>query len=256
MLIRCENVICGYGRTPSENPVLKGINLDIEEGKSYCILGANGCGKTTLLRALSGMLPYEGSISLEGKQVSKLKRKEIASKMAMLSQISQIYFSYTVEEAVMLGRYLYADNFLGIPGKRDREIVSECIEKNGLKDLRNRQISSLSGGQMQRMLLARTMAQMTPIIILDEPTNHLDLKYRAELESFLKEWKKDSGHTLIAVFHDINSAIEIGDEFIFMKDGKIAMKGAKEMLLDGDELKKIYGMDVKSYMKKQLLFWQ
>ena len=108
---------------------------------------------------------------------------------------------------------------------------------------------------MQRMLLARTMAQMTPIIILDEPTNHLDLKYRAELESFLKEWKKDSGHTLIAVFHDINSAIEIGDEFIFMKDGKIAMKGAKEMLLDGDELKKIYGMDVKSYMKKQLSFW-
>ena len=116
MLIRCENVVCGYGRTPSDNPVLKGINLEIEEGKSYCILGANGCGKTTLLRAIAGMLPYQGSITLGDKQVSKLKRKEIASRIAMLSQISQIYFSYTVEEAVMLGRYLYADNFLGIPG--------------------------------------------------------------------------------------------------------------------------------------------
>ncbi|MBO4913307.1 MAG: ABC transporter ATP-binding protein [Butyrivibrio sp.] len=255
-MIRCENVVCGYGRTPSDNPVLKGINLEIEEGKSYCILGANGCGKTTLLRAISGMLPYQGSITLGDKQVSKLKRKEIASCIAMLSQISQIYFSYTVEEAVMLGRYLYADNFLGIPSKRDREIVSECIEKNGLKELKDRQISSLSGGQMQRMLLARTMAQMTPIIVLDEPTNHLDLKYRAELESFLKEWKKDSGHTLIAVFHDINSAIEIGDEFIFMKEGQIVSERAKENFLDGDELQEIYGMDVKLYMKKQLLFWK
>ena len=109
---------------------------------------------------------------------------------------------------------------------------------------------------MQRMLLARTMAQMTPIIVLDEPTNHLDLKYRAELETFLKEWKKESGHTLIAVFHDINSAIEIGDEFIFMKDGQIVSKRAKESFLDGDELQKIYGLDVKSYMKKQLLFWK
>ena len=256
MLIECRNLYCGYGKKPSDNPIIRDISFTINEGESVAILGANGCGKTTLIRAVSGMLTYDGNIKLDGKELRTMKRKDIARKLSVLMQFSNVYFSYSVEETVMLGRYLYSGNILGIPGKEDQEKVSKCLKEYGLYDIKDRQISQLSGGQLQRVFLARTMAQDTAIIILDEPTNHLDLKYQSEFLEYLSDWKKeDEKHTLIGVFHDINIALEAAERLILMKNGKIIADGDKEEILNGGYLKDTYDIDVKGYMKRQYSHW-
>ncbi|WP_051538231.1 ABC transporter ATP-binding protein [Butyrivibrio proteoclasticus] len=265
MILKSKDLVCGYGKKPSVNPVLNRISFDIAEGSKVAILGANGSGKTTLLRAIGGMLSYDGSLSLDEREVSSYKRKELSRMVAIMTQLSSIYFSYTVEETVMLGRYLYTDNIFGIPDAKDREVVEKCLVRNGLTDIRDKQIDELSGGQRQRVFLARTMAQQTPILLLDEPTNHLDLKYQAELMEYLMEWSKESTtledgrvvkNTLIGVFHDINMALSVCDEFIVMKDGQIIANGDRASSLGNKELQEAYGLDVENYMKKQLSLWK
>ncbi len=264
MILKGKELICGYSKRPSADPVLKSIEFNICEGSRVAVLGANGSGKTTLIRAIGGMLGYEGSLVLDGKEVRSLRRREIAKKLAVMAQFSQIYFSYTVEETVMLGRYLYTGNLLGIPDSRDKAVVEKCLERNGLLDIRKRQIDELSGGQKQRVFLARTMAQETPVLLLDEPANHLDLKYRAELMEYLLEWcsgttvledGRSVKNTLIGVFHDINMALAVCNEFILLKDGKIISAGPREEAITRDKLIETFGMDVESYMKKQFRLW-
>ena len=256
MLIECKNLTCGYGKNPFDNPVIKDISFSVKEGENVAILGANGCGKTTLIRAICGMLPYEGSVNIDGHQVRTMKRKEIAAKLSVLMQFSNVYFSYTVEETVMLGRYLYSRNFFGMPTVKDREKVDKCLKEYGLESVRAKQISQLSGGQLQRVFLARTMAQDTDIIVLDEPTNHLDLKYQSEFLTYLSDWKnEDTKHTLIGVFHDINIALEAADKLIILKDGKILADGLKSEILDSEYLREAFDIDVKEYMRKQYSHW-
>lgn len=265
MILKSNDLICGYDQKPNKNPVLKSISFDIVEGSKVAILGANGSGKTTLLRAIAGILPYEGSLLLDDKEIRDYKRKEIARKLAIMTQVSQVYFSYTVAETVMLGRYLYTGNILGIPEKKDHEIVDMCLEKTGLSDLRDKQINELSGGQRQRVFLARTMAQQTPFLLLDEPTNHLDLKYQAELVSFINNWSTETTrltdgrevkNTLIGVFHDINMAISVCDTFIILKDGQIIKNASKsEILSDTDALQTAYDINVKEYMQQNMRIW-
>ena len=265
MLLEVKNLSCGYGKTPLDNPVVKNISFTLDEGKSLAILGANGSGKTTLLRAIGGVIEYDGSISMLGREIGNLKRKEIAAMQATFSQLSTLYFSYTIEETVMLGRYLYSTRFMGILSEKDKEIVDKCLKQNGLYQIKDKQIGELSGGQLQRVFLARTLAQETPVLMLDEPTNHLDLKYQDELMSFLNEWKTQSTtlsdgtvvkNMLIGVFHDINLALGIADEVLFVREGEILAKGSVEEVLTDENLKLAYDMDVSSYMKKQLNYWK
>ena len=140
MILKSKELICGYGKKADVNPVIKSIDFEIEEGSKVAVLGANGSGKTTLLRAIGGMLSYEGSRVLDGKEVRNHKRNEIARKLAIMTQLSQVYFSYTVEETVMLGRYLFTNNLFGIPNDRDKEVVEKCLKRNGLLDIRKKQI--------------------------------------------------------------------------------------------------------------------
>lgn len=264
--LACQDMTCGYDKKAGVNPIITGLTVDIKEGESVAILGANGSGKTTFLRALNGVLPYLGSIQVEGKEVKTLKRKKLSTRMAMMTQMSNLYFSYTVEETVLLGRYVHTGNMLGIPTKEDYDMVDRCLEQNGLSDIRKKQIGSLSGGQMQRVFLARTMAQQAPILLLDEPTNHLDLKYQAELVEFLKKWKvgttpsqedgNETRNTLVGVYHDINLALQVADRFLFMKQGHLIADLTKEDVRKGDILKETYGIDVVEYMQKQLENWK
>lgn len=265
MILKSKNLVCGYGSKADIDPVIRDIDFHIEEGSRVAILGANGSGKTTLVRAIGGVLPYEGSLTLDGKEIRNYKRKEIAKKLAIMTQLSQTYFSYTVEETVMLGRYLYSDNIFGIPTGKDKEVVERSLRRNGLWDIREKQIDELSGGQRQRVFLARTIAQETPILLLDEPTNHLDLKYQAELMDYLRRWSSETTtledgrvmcNTLIGVFHDINMALSICDHFLIMKKGEIIYFGDREGVIAGATLKEAYDMDVEEYMKRQFSLWE
>ncbi len=252
-MLRLDNVRCGY----NENEVLKGVSFEVLKGEKICVIGPNGCGKTTLLKAIAGLIKTKGEVNLSGIPLNKLKRSQIASKIALLRQNEAVFFSYTVYETVMLGRYLHIKGrMFGAPTKKDRDFVLYCLEKVGLIDVKDRQINTLSGGQLQRVFLAKALAQEPSLILLDEPTNHLDLKFQIELVEYMKEWSKVDGHSVIGVMHDINLAMHFADKVLLLSDGQVAMFGDVKKFTDGKLLKDIYQMDIKGYMQKSLKMWE
>jgi iron complex transport system ATP-binding protein len=253
-----KNVSAGYEGDGSDEDknILHDISFSVQAGRNVCILGENGCGKTTLLHTMIGLLKYSGSICIGDRELREMKRRETASKVSLMAQFSDTFFSYTVYETVMLGRYLHSEYSWQRRSGADREAVMKCLEATNLLEIKDRKITELSGGQLQRVYLARTFAQDAPVILLDEPTNHLDLKHQQELISYLKKWSCEDGHTVIGVFHDISLAAEIADDIIFMKDGRIAAQGDKESMLSAELLHRVYDFDVASYMRKNLAGWQ
>ena len=262
MNICLENVSAGYEK---DNFILNDISVSFTGGGIWGILGPNGSGKTTLLRVLSGILPYNGHVKLEAeksKELSSLSKRELARYIAMMPQFTSVYFSYTVYETVKLGRYSHSGNslgeMLGRMSTHDLDVVDKAIETTGLTDMKDCRLSSLSGGQLQRVMLARTIAQETPVILLDEPTNHLDLKHHIELISYLRDWAKRTTevegntypNTVISVFHDIGTAAILAENILLLKDGAIVKKGPAEEILTRDLLKDIYDTDVVDYYKE------
>lgn len=252
-MIELKNLSAGYNGID----IVKNVSLKLDAGVNLCILGPNGCGKTTLLKAIAGIIPSQGDVLIDGKSVKAMKRHEIAKEIAVMSQLSTIYFSYTVFETVLLGRYLYMkDNLLKEPSEKDKAYVRKCLETVGMLDEQDKQINTLSGGQIQRVFLARALAQETNIILLDEPTNHLDLKSQRELIHYLKKWSKDHKHSVIGVFHDINHALELADYLLVLgKDGAMIF-GKPEEIINSNLLNEVYEMDVAGYMIDCLKKWE
>jgi iron complex transport system ATP-binding protein len=249
MEIKVKDLRVSYGKTE----VLKGIDLTVRPGEKVFIGGANGSGKTTLLRALSGIIPYAGQVLVDGKEVSSMKRKEVAKLIALMPQTSDIYFPYTVNETVLLGTYASAGNsFFGTDAKA-AQFANKCMEDCDVLDLKDRHLDELSGGQLQRVLLARTFAQGSMFLFLDEPGNNLDIKYRAELCDKLNSWAagKTGGidNTLVAVFHDLEQARRCCTRAVMMKDGKIVFDGGIDEGLKPEMLMEVYDFDVTSYSK-------
>ena len=242
MSIIIKDLKCGYDK----NEIIHGISTTIESSGICCILGENGCGKTTLLRAVSGLLPYEGSIRMDDLELSEMKRKMIAEKCAILPQFNSAYFSFTVSETVLQGRYRFSGHGLSSHSAEDRDYCQKCMDDFGISDISDNTIDSLSGGQLQRVYLARTFAQDTPYIFLDEPANHLDLKHKVSLLDLIKE--KNSTRSIVAVLHDIRSALEIADKVIVMHEGQIIYDGAPAAALEEGYLDKAYDIDVKSHL--------
>ena len=251
-MLKAEHLTCGYGGAP----VVKDLSFEVPAGGRLCILGPNGCGKTTLLRALAGLLPHEGKVTAEGRNLAAMDRRQLARTVALLSQISSVYFSYTVYETVLMGRYAHQTGgaFSG-PGPEDRAIALECMERTGVADLRDRQVTELSGGQLQRVFLARTFAQQPRVILLDEPTNHLDLKYQVELVQELKAWAAGEGRCVVGVLHDVNLALDLADLFLLMEEGRARYFGPAAEF-DPAALNRVYQMDVGGYMRRSLQRWE
>ena len=251
-MLKVEHLTCGYGGAP----VVKDLSFEVPAGGRLCILGPNGCGKTTLLRALAGLLPHEGKVTAEGRDLAAMDRRQLARTVALLSQISSVYFSYTVYETVLMGRYAHQTGgaFSG-PGPEDRAIALECMERTGVAGLRDRQVTELSGGQLQRVFLARTFAQQPRVILLDEPTNHLDLKYQVELVQELKAWAAGEGRCVVGVLHDVNLALDLADLFLLMEEGQARYFGPAAEF-DPAALNRVYQMDVGGYMRRSLQRWE
>jgi iron complex transport system ATP-binding protein len=251
-MLEIKNLCTGYNGID----VVHDVSLMAEQGKVLTIVGPNGCGKTTLLKAVARLLPYRGSVTLEGKELKDFSRKSLAKKIALMGQSSQVYFPYSVYDTVALGRYPYSDGFLKSLSKDDEEIIDRILEQLELTEVKDRMITELSGGQLQRVYLARTLAQNPELILLDEPTNHLDLKHQVELLEYLSKWVKENNKAVVAVLHDLNLARRFGDTAALMYDGKLIASGEPETVLKGETLKKIYGIDVKAFMLESLGKWQ
>lgn len=231
--------------------VVQNISLDINE--SLCIVGPNGCGKTTLLKAISNIIPYTGSVSIMDKPANKMSRLEIAKIIAVLSQQPSIYFSYSVFDTVMMGRYVHIKGLN--PTKHDYDIVAQSLAAVDMLEEKDRLISKLSGGQLQRVFLARALAQEPRIILLDEPTNHLDLKCQLELIQYLKKWVIDGERTIVGVMHDINLAMSLCNRMVVMESGKIRADNSIENIIASNILNHVYNMDVAEYMRNITNIW-
>ena len=247
-----KDVKAGYGNLE----VIHGVSYTFESGKNYCLLGPNGCGKTTLIRAMASLIDFTGEITMDGRSIKDMKRKEIAKEIAVLSQVSTIYFPYSVYDTVMLGRYQHFSGLFGNPSKEDKEKVEECLETVGLQDERSKPIDQLSGGQRQRVFLAQVLAQNPKMILLDEPTNHLDIKHQLELIDYLKKWTATGEHSVIGVLHDINLALRLSDQVIIMKDGDFKAAGHFDEIAGPEFLNEIYETDIAGFMKESFEKWK
>ncbi|HAP15688.1 MAG TPA: ABC transporter ATP-binding protein [Lactococcus sp.] len=236
--------------------VLTDINLSVGTGQRLAILGPNGSGKSTLLKSLSGLVEYRGEIKLSNRSLRDFKRIELAEKVALLSQNTSMYFSYSVYETLMMGLYTQLrKSFMAVARAKDKARVLQVMEALDLENIRDQELSKLSGGQLQRVFFARTLLQNPKIILLDEPNNHLDIHYQLEMLRYIEEYF-DQGKTVIAVFHDIDLALSFSENILILKEGKILSQGKAKEILSREFLKQVYQTDVLDYMLQKHKFWK
>ena len=236
MNITAENIKMKIG----DNEILKGVSIDSKNREFVGIIGPNGSGKSTLLKSIYRILkPNDGCIKLDDMDISKMSIKESAKKMAVVSQHNYYNFDFTVKEVVSMGRSPHKKN-LERDNIEDFEIVKESLQKVGMSEFSNRSFSTLSGGEQQRVILARALAQKTPCLILDEPTNHLDIKYQLSLLNIVKSLDL----TVISAIHDLKIASMYCDRLFVMKDGQIVASGTPQDILTKELIKEIYEIDV------------
>ncbi len=227
----------------SGNQVLKDSAVEIEKSKLTVILGKNGCGKSTLLKIIAGLLPYkQGEILINGTNLNNANLKTRANLFGFLGQKHKAVFPFTVEDVVITGRAAFV-NF--VPRKNDVDIALNAIRQTGIWHLKDRYYTELSGGEQQLVLIARVLAQEPQILLLDEPTSHLDFCNQIMLLSLLKELTQNN-LTIVTVLHDPNIAFLYGDDFIFVKDGKIFRPEAPITAWDESFLKDIYQSNLQS----------
>lgn len=216
---------------------------EVEKGKFYSIIGPNGCGKSTLLKLLAGINePNSGSIKIDGKNIHEINRSEYSKLISYVPQSASSVFPFSVYEIVMMGRTPYL-NFMGFEKETDKEIVNESLELMELSHIRNKGINEISGGELQRVFIARAFAQKSGIILLDEPNSHLDLKHQVSVFNLLEKLCTDKGFTVIAVSHDLNMVGIYSHEVVFMRNGKIEIHGTKKEILNKENIKQIFNVE-------------
>ena len=222
------------------NQILKGVSIDSKSREFIGIIGPNGSGKSTLLKCIYRTLkPNNGCIMLGRQDISKMSVKESAKKLAVVAQHNYYNFDFSVGEVVLMGRYPHKKS-LEPDNSEDYDIVNESLEKVGMLGFKNRSFSTLSGGEQQRVILARALAQQTPCLILDEPTNHLDIKYQLSLLNIVKSLNL----TVISAIHDLNIAAMYCDRLFVKKNGQIVGSGIPQEVLTKEFIKEIYDIDV------------
>lgn len=221
---------------PGGGELLSAIRFDVRVGECLAVIGPNGSGKTSLLRAISQELaPLNGEIRLMGCSMSELSRQQRARQVAVLAQSDSPDMRLTLEDYVALGRIPYARD---LPCNIHDEIVATAIEETGLQRLRRRSLSALSGGERQRAALARVLAQTPALVLLDEPTNHLDPLARVELLSLVK----DKGITVVAVLHELSLVESFADRVLLLSQGRSVICGTPEQVLVSEYLYPVFGL--------------
>lgn len=219
--------------------IVEAASLHVDEGEFVGIIGPNGSGKSTLLKTIyRTMKPEAGRIELEGMLLTDMSLRDSALKLSVVAQHNYYNFEFDVEEVVMMGRTPHKKS-MELDTKEDRDIVTESLRAVNMEDMRKRKFSSLSGGEQQRIILARALAQRTPILVLDEPTNHLDIKYQLEVLDIVR----GLDCTVLCALHDLNLAAQYCDRLYIMKDGHVVSEGTPEEVITEENIAWIYGVE-------------
>ena len=237
--ISVKNLTVAY----EKNTIIQDLTLSIPKGQISIIIGANGCGMSTLLKTISRFYkPEQGEIYINKKNIKKVKEKDIAKEVAFLPQGPVAPPGLTVRELVAYGRFPH-QKMIGGLNSHDKEIIDWAINETGLSEFSDREVENLSGGQRQRAWIAMTLAQETEIIMLDEPTTYLDMSYQLEVLEVLQKLNKEKNITVVIVLHELNNACRFADNIIGLKKGKVICQGKPIDVIKKETLKEIYGID-------------
>jgi iron complex transport system ATP-binding protein len=241
MILEVEGISCGYAAADA----LSGVTLRVGPGELVAVAGPNGSGKSTLLRAMSRVLrPRLGRAFLSGRDLyGEVAARESARAIGVVPQEAPLEFEVTCGEIVLLGRAPYLGRF-GTEGPEDRRAAREAMERTGTWELRDRPVREVSGGERQRVLLARAFAQEPRVLLLDEPTAHLDAAYQARILRIVGELRGERGTAVVATFHDLNLAAACADRMVLLKEGRVAAAGRPAEVLVEGALREVFGPEL------------
>jgi iron complex transport system ATP-binding protein len=229
--------------------ILEATSFNIEPGCLMAVIGPNGAGKTTLLRAITGVIPSLGQVLVNGKDLSKMNPTQRARLVAVVPQANQLPPAFTGWETVLLGRTPYL-NWLGQTSLNDEKIVHHAMESTQTLEFADRRMGELSGGEQQRILLARAQAQSTPVLLMDEPTNHLDLQYQYTLLEQIRTLAHQNQLAVLAVLHDLNLVARYADKVLLLVDGKTRAAGKPDDVLCSDLLSQAYRIPLQVFQDR------
>jgi iron complex transport system ATP-binding protein len=240
VILEIQNLKAGYGN----GDILHDISFSLNKGEFLSVLGRNGSGKSTLIKAIQGLLKdVSGNIVVDGKEMSSHKPSELARKIAYVPQLFEASFQFTVQEIILMGRYVHQGRFAGLTSA-DKSIIEETMRLTETTRFKDKNIAHLSGGERQRVFIARALAQDTPLLFLDEPSAHLDISYQVEIYQILNRLQEKKGKTILTAEHNINLAIPYSQRLLFLKGGRIHSLGAPEELITKPNIWEVFRTDV------------
>ena len=240
-MLKIENLTVAY----DSRRILHGVSLHVDSGEIVALIGPNGAGKSTLIRAVSGVVPIEsGEVWIDGQSLKRLSTMARARQLAVVPQARNLPPAFTVYESILLGRTPYL-GWLGRAGPADHERVRYALERTQMMSLAERRVGELSGGEQQRVLLARALAQDTPVLLLDEPITHLDLQHRERLIRLIRELAMHKELAVLMVLHDLNLASMYADRIALLVEGRFEAIGTPAEVLTETNLTRVYEIRVR-----------
>jgi len=236
-ILDIENISLNF----RDKSVLSDVSFSVEKGEFFVIVGPNGAGKTSLLKVLSGLQKvHQGSLTIKDKNISKYRRRNLSQIMAIVPQQIEVGFPFTVADTVIMGRTPHL-GILGMEGDEDHDIAREAMEFTEVAHLADRKLYQLSGGELQRVIIARAICQQPEIILLDEPTTALDPAHQLKIMDLMEKFRREQEITIVMVSHDLNLASMYGDRLLLLKDGRVVKTGDPGSVLDRELLEESYG---------------
>jgi len=240
-LFEIEGLAFSYGL----KPVLEGLSVVLSPGRFYGLVGPNGCGKTTLLDLLVGRRrPGAGRIRFQGRDLGRYARADLARRIALAPQEYDLNFPFSVREIALMGRHPFIPRF-GSPSSRDEELVDRALAELDLTGLADQPVTQLSGGEKKRVVLARALAQDTPVLILDEPTANLDIGHALGILGLVARRVRREGRSAVGVLHDLNLAAAFCDELVFVRSGRILAAGPTGRVLTGENIAQVFKVEAR-----------
>jgi iron complex transport system ATP-binding protein len=245
MTLSLQHLSVTLGRRDAARDVVRDVSFSIDDGELVALLGPNGCGKTTLLRAALGLVPATGTIRWQDDETMVRDARKLSCYAAYLPQNPSSVPGASVSQVILAGRFVHRTGLSFLDTRHDGNAVARAAEAMGVGPFLDRPIDALSGGQRQRVYLARCLAQGSPTLLLDEPATFLDLRHQVELYQLLRRLVRDHGRTVLMACHDLNLAATHCDRMLLMQDGQLVADGPPDRVMDPALIERVYGVPMK-----------